>query len=163
LSGGPFEGGGQVRQLVSLVDLPPTLLDACGIDIPDAMEGRSILPLLRGEAADWPEEVFVQISESHTGRAVRTGRWKYSVGAPAEHEQDGSSDVYEEQFLYDLKHDPYELCNIIDLGSHAPVRARMRQRLLRRMREAGEPEPRIIEHPVADSGQRIVLPEEIDQ
>ena len=70
------------QQLVSLVDLPPTLLDAGGLPVPAAMQGRSILPLLRGQAVDWPEEVFIQISESQVGRAVRTRRWKYGVDAP---------------------------------------------------------------------------------
>ena len=42
--GNPLEG--QIRQLVSIVDLPPTLLDAAGLSIPDVMQGRSILPLL---------------------------------------------------------------------------------------------------------------------
>ena len=64
LHGPGFNGGGQLQQLVSLVDLPPTLLDAAGIPVPEEMQGRSILPLTRGETDGWPEEVFVQISES---------------------------------------------------------------------------------------------------
>ena len=54
----------------------PTLLDAAGIDVPAHMQGRSLLPLLKGVSDEWPEEVFVQISEAQTGRAVRTQRWK---------------------------------------------------------------------------------------
>src|SRR5690606_11868893 len=67
LAGPGFEGGGELPELVSLVDLPPTLLDACAIDVPATMEGRSIMPLLRGQRQGWPDDVFVQISESHTG------------------------------------------------------------------------------------------------
>jgi arylsulfatase A-like enzyme len=70
LQGPGFDGGGRLRQLVSLIDLPPTLLDAAGIAAPAIMRGRSILTLLRG-GAERPEEVFVQISESQVGRAVR--------------------------------------------------------------------------------------------
>jgi len=51
LHGGPFSGGGQVSQLVSLIDLPYTLLDAVALPRPAAMQGRSILPLLRGASA----------------------------------------------------------------------------------------------------------------
>ena len=47
----------------SLIDLPPTLLDAAGLPVPETMQGRSILPLVRDTGADWPEEMFVQISE----------------------------------------------------------------------------------------------------
>ncbi len=147
LRGGPFTGGGQLQQLVSLVDLPPTLLDACGVAVPATMQGRSILPLLRRDAqaiADWPQEVFVQISESQVGRCVRTHRWKYSVrDAEGEDRRDGSAGRYVEEFLYDLHHDPYELTNLVEFDSHARVRQVMRERLLRRMAEVGEVPPTI--------------------
>ena len=161
LCGGPFEGGGQVRQLVSLVDLPPTLLDACSLPVPPAMQGRSILPLLRGERAEWPEEVFVQISEEQLGRAVRTRRWKYSVVAPEKDAwRDAASDHYVEQFLYDLESDPHELRNLIGLQSHQVVAQVMRERLIRRMVAAGEAAPRIDLAPAKEAGQRRVSAEE---
>ncbi|MEJ7652263.1 MAG: sulfatase/phosphatase domain-containing protein [Chloroflexia bacterium] len=117
--GGPFDGGGRLRELVSLVDLAPTLLDAAGLTVPDDMQGRSILPLLRGERHGWPEEVFVQISESEVGRAVRTGRWKYSVVAPdSDPALEAGCDRYVEQHLYDLEADPYELTDLLGLESH---------------------------------------------
>jgi arylsulfatase A-like enzyme len=153
-----FKGGGHVHELVSLVDLPPTLLDAAGIDVPESMSGRSILPLLRGDNDDWPEEAFVQISEAQIGRSVRTQRWKYCVDAPSTADRrDGGSDLYEEQYLYDLEYDPYELTNLIARQSHRGVADVMRERLIRRMTEAGEDRPDIA--PPADilpSGQRIV-------
>ena len=62
--------------------------------------GRYILPLLNGEGNDWPEEVFVQISEAQVGRAVRTQRWKYCVDAPDKTgNQDSGSDQYVEQSI----------------------------------------------------------------
>jgi len=161
LRGPGFDGGGQVRQLVSLVDLPPTLLDAAGLPVPDGMEGRSILPLLRGETAGWPEEVFVQISESQVGRAVRTQRWKYGVSAPG---RDGwrepAADRYVEEYLYDLQADPYELTNLIGLESHREVAGVMRGRLVRRMIEVGEGEPAIEAAPERPGGQRRVSADE---
>jgi arylsulfatase A-like enzyme len=162
LWGPGFEGGGQVRQLVSLVDLPPTLLDAAGLPVPANMQGRSIVPLLQGETEDWPEEVFLQISEAQVGRAVRTQRWKYSVVAPDKHGgRDSASDHYVEEFLYDLQADPYELTNLIGFESHQEVAAVMRARLLRRMVEAGETEPTIEPAPARPSGQRRVDPQEV--
>jgi arylsulfatase A-like enzyme len=161
LRGGPFTGGGQLQQLVSLVDLPPTLLDACGIEAPESMQGRSILPLVRRDAravADWPGEVFVQISESQVGRCVRTHRWKYSVrDVSGEDRRDGSAGRYAEEFLYDLHYDPYELVNLIGFESHTPVRRVMRDRLTRRMVAAGEAAP-VIDEPakLAKAGQRFV-------
>ena len=144
LIGPGFNSGGQVDELVSLVDLPATLLDAAGIEVPNHFEGRSILPLVRREAADWPEEIFIQISESQVGRAVRTQRWKYSVAAPDQNGwDDPDSDQYQEEFLYDLRADPHELDNRIGLESHQEVAAVMRARLIRRMVAVGEKEPTI--------------------
>ena len=161
LQGPGFNGGGRVCQLVSTVDLPLTLLDAAGLPIPKEMQGRSILPLLRRETEGWPEEVFIQISEAQVGRAVRTHRWKYSVVAPDKKgNQDPASDHYVEEFLYDLEVDPYELANLIELQAYRGVAAVMRERLLRRMVEAGEARPTIEPAPTHPSGQRRVYPQE---
>jgi arylsulfatase A-like enzyme len=142
-----FDGGGQVQKLVSLVDFPPTLLEAAGLPVPGDMQGRSILPLLRGEQ-EWPEEVLVQISESQVGRAVRTRRWKYAVVAPeADGKKDPASDRYVEDALYDLREDPYELRNLIGSKSHQGVAKGMRRRLIQRMTGIGEPEPAITPAP----------------
>ena len=95
------------------MDLVPTLLDASGIEPTDEMIGRSLMPILRGESKDWEQEVFIQISESQVGRALRTSRWKYGIVAPdGDGWNDISSDNYVETYLYDLHSDPYELQNL---------------------------------------------------
>jgi len=160
LSGPGFEGGGRVQQLVSLVDMPPTLLDAAGLPVPSEMAGRSILPLLRRKRAGWPDEIFVQIGESQVGRAVRTRRWKYGVGAPDVHPLEPSADRYKEQYLYDLECDPYELTNLFGRDSHGEVSRIMRERLIRRMQQAGEAVPEIEPAPQRRGGQRRVSDEE---
>ncbi len=161
LQGPGFDGGGQVQSLVSLVDLPPTLLDAAGLPVPPAMQGRSLMPLLHRQSAEWPEEVFIQISESQVGRAVRTRRWKYGVHAPQCHgSRDAGADAYTEEFLYDLHSDPYELTNLVGLESHQEAARVMRERLVRRMVEAGEPAPTIEVAPARAGGQRRVTPAE---
>ena len=156
LSGPGFRGGGQVQELVSLIDLPPTLLDAAGLEVPEAMQGRSILPLLggRGRAAGWPEEVFVQISEAQTGRAVRTERWKYGVDAPGE--RGPWAERFVEQYLYDLHADPWELVNLVASKAHRPVAEEMRGRLIRRMVQAGERAPEVEPAEASPMGQRRV-------
>lgn len=161
LHGPGFDGGGQISQLVSLIDLPPTLLDAAGIAIPPEMQGRSLLPLTRGQVAEWPDEAFVQISESEVARAVRTQRWKYGVVAPGKDpNRDSCADLYEEKYLYDLMADPYELTNLVGQESHREVAVIMGDRLKRRMVEAGEQIPEIRPAPARKSGQRRVSPEE---
>ena len=157
LSGPGFKGGGRIEDLVSLVDLPPTLLDAAGLEVPPTMQGRSVLPLVRGDGTGWPEEVFVQISEAQVGRAVRTQRWKFGVDASdLEGARVPGAEEYHEQYLYDLQADPYELTNLIGLESHREVADIMSQRLLRRMEQINEPPARIVPAPVRGQGQRRV-------
>jgi arylsulfatase A-like enzyme len=162
VQGPGFNGGGEINNLVSLLDLPPTLLDAAGIPIPDEMTGRSILPIISRQETNWPEEVFIQISESQVGRAVRTHRWKYGVTAPEKDAwNDSCSDHYVEEYLYDLEADPYELSNLIDFNSHAEVARVMQERLIRRMVEAGENAPQIESVPKHTYGKRHVKPHEL--
>jgi arylsulfatase A-like enzyme len=145
LTGPGFTGGGHVHQLVSLLDLPPTLLDAAGLPVPPEMAGRSIRPLLRGQNEDWPAEILVQISESQVGRALRTYRWKYAVSAPdGDGRTDPSAAVYHETELYDLEVDPYELTNLAGLESHSDLCDNLRARLITRMTAAGEAAPEIV-------------------
>jgi arylsulfatase A-like enzyme len=128
---------------VSLIDLPPTLLDAAGIGVPAAMQGRSVLRMANeGPVAD---DVFVQVSESHVARALRTRRWKYEVEAPG---ADGWNEMagrrYVEALLYDLDADPHELDNLVASPAQAATRAELRQRLLERIAAAGEEVPEIV-------------------
>jgi arylsulfatase A-like enzyme len=163
IRGPGFDGGGALRQMVSLIDLPPTLLDAAGIAVPKTFQGRSILPLVRERSMDWPDDVYVEISESQCGRSIRTGRWKYSVHAPEVKSSTPHAEKYVEQFLYDLYADPYELKNLIGIKSHEPVAVKMRQRLLKRMAEIGLPPCEIVPAPwEAGAGQRRVTDAEIN-
>lgn len=156
ITGPGFDSRGQIRELVSLIDLPPTLLDAAGIPVPESMQGRSILPLLRRETKDWPDDVYVQISEAQVGRAIRTSRWKYSVSSPEPIGDVPYAERYAEEFLYDLQADPYELTNLIGFESHREVTAVLRERLRRRMEEAGEAPAEILTAKDKKSGQRRV-------
>lgn len=164
ITGPGFESGGRLKELISLVDLPPTLLDACGIPVPEHMVGRSILPLVNREREGWPDDIYVEISESQVGRAIRTHRWKYCVVAKDQNGwQTPTAECYTETALYDLMADPYELNNLIGYESHQEVARVMRERLLRRMQAAGEALPEIQLAPVRPSGQKQVSEKEIYQ
>ena len=136
--------GRVIDDLVSLIDVPPTLLDVAGLPVPGEMRGRSTVPLVRGEADAWPDEAFLQISEAEVGRAIRTRQWKYAVYAPDRDPwKDPGSSVYEERYLYDLDADPHERTNLIGRSDRAEIAGRLRARLLARMVEAGEAAPEI--------------------
>ncbi len=131
ITGGAFTGGGKVDELVSLIDLPATVLDIAGVEIPEHFMGKSLTDK-KGH-----ESVFMQISESQIGRAVRTDRWKYSVSA--KNEDKAFADYYTEDFLYDLKNDPYERTNLIDNPAFSQTKAELRAILIEHMKKAGEP------------------------
>jgi arylsulfatase A-like enzyme len=143
IRGPEFTGGATPSPLVSLIDLPPTLLTAAGVTPPPTMRGRPLQAPAADETAPWPDEVFLQISESQCGRAIRTRRWKYSVRAPDADGQVPSSAVYVEDCLYDLETDPHEQNNLASDPRLVEVRRELAQTLRRRMREAGEAEPEI--------------------
>ncbi len=151
-----FDGGGRIAQLVSLIDIPPTLLDAAGIAVPPAMQGRSFLPLVRKRDVAWPDDVFIQISETQVGRAIRTRRWKYCVTAPG---LDGNvhadSPRYVEESLYDLLADPHELNNLAGGAAYAEAATVLRARLIKRMVEAGEAAPIIEPAPARRSFSQL--------
>jgi len=144
-SGPGFSGGKVVNELVSLIDLPPTILNEGGIETPAYMRGRPLQELVKGETTDWPEEVFLQISESQVGRAIRTKKWKYSVRAPGKGGSDPNSDTYAEDFLYDLEADPHERNNLVQSKEHVAIRERLSEILKNRMVQAGEQEPMIVQ------------------
>lgn len=143
LCGPGFKGGATEENLVSLIDLPPTLMRAAGITVPESMKGRPLQEALGKESGDWPEEVFLQISESQCGRAIRTRRWKYSVSAPNVSGNASAADCYIEDFLYDLENDPHEKNNLIADSAHQLIREELRGRLLQCMMNAGEKKPSI--------------------
>ena len=118
--------------------LPPEIVVAAGRGwhmLP--VQARGKLPLVKG----WPEEAYIQISETEVGRAIRTRKWKYGVVAPDKLPwKDATSDRYVETYLYDLESDPYELNNLTGRKSHRDIANQLKRQLLRRMKAAGEPE-----------------------
>jgi arylsulfatase A-like enzyme len=152
LSGPGVPRGQRIGNLVSLIDLPPTLLAAAGVPAAPGMRGRPLSALWGGQrsgpgldAAPWREEIFAQISESEVARTIRTRRFKYAVRAPGKDgTRDSCSDLYEESFLYDLDADPHERANLVAEAGLEEVRGILRERLLARMAEAGESEPEIV-------------------
>lgn len=139
-TGPGLDGRGAHDGMASLIDLPATLLDLAGIPVPEAMQGTSLLRVEPKETDD----VFIQVSEDHVGRALRTRRWKYEVIArDADGWDDMNAAAYSEAHLYDLAADPHELTNLAASPDHAEIRAELRERLLARMAAAGEAIPRI--------------------
>jgi len=163
IAGPGFEGGGERRELFSLIDFAPTLLDAAGIAPPETMDGSSLLPQINRTAkAPWRDSLFFQVSESEIGRGIRTERWKYAVTAPnADPWTESRSEEYEEAYLYDLQEDPYELTNLIGFTPLRGVASVLKRNLENRIASIEDRRPRIRDaQPVEDFYIRGRKPDE---
>ncbi len=138
-----FEGGKRIQEIVSLIDMPATLLDCAGIPVPESYHGHSVKALVTQQATDWQQEAFLQISESQVSRAIRTNRYKYCVRADADAWRDAGADTYYEYECYDLTLDPTECDNKVSDPAYADIRATLAARLTERMIQAGEQAPTI--------------------
>jgi arylsulfatase A-like enzyme len=143
-AGPGFAPNTAIDEIVSLIDLTPTLIDAAGVAVPASMRGKSLLPLLHDPAtrSQWPSEAYIQISESICGRAVRMEDWVYCAYDPtvARGESAGSQH-YTDFALYSVSGDPYQQVNLIGRPEFRQVADRMRERLIKMIVEHGEAEP----------------------
>ncbi len=164
IQGPGFNNRQTVTELVSMIDIAPSILDMVGVKVPSCMQGRSFIPLLHDETAraQWRNEVLIQISESEIARALRTPEWTYVALAPqANPLKDPGSKRYQDYQLYNNRADPHQLVNMIGrldarwpddkillnyVGHQRSMReitAHLRERLIERMVEAGEDRPEI--------------------
>ncbi|MDP0498299.1 MAG: arylsulfatase [Verrucomicrobiota bacterium JB024] len=123
-----IQAGSRINEPVELRDVMPTLLSCAGLPVPDVVEGRSFLPLARGETADWRTHLHgehISFGDSST-QWLTDGHEKYIWFSQWDREQ-----------LFDLDEDPDELH---DLSTTRPGRtAHWRQVLIKELegREEG--------------------------
>lgn len=145
IHGPGFENAQQIHQMVGIIDVAPTLLDIAGAAIPSSMKGSSLLPLIRDEKARaaWPNQQLLQISESMTGRAIRTPDWTYCIAEITGTTNQSSAPIYQEYQMYDQRNDPHELTNLAGRKEYRKQADILREDLLKLMAAAGEPTPEI--------------------
>jgi arylsulfatase A-like enzyme len=109
--------GKVAEELVGSIDLMPTLLDMTGRPTPGKVQGKSLLPLMRGRARGWREVVFSEGGYPGKGHGVssmaRTQSHKYVRHTKGE-------ELFEE--LFDLERDRWERENEIGNPEYAGVR-----------------------------------------
>lgn len=127
----------QVRdEPVELMDIMPTLLEAVGLPIPESVEGRSLIPLARGEVNEWREYI-------HGEAAHRNAGTEYEPDIASHFLTDGRrkyiwrSDSGRELF-FDLEKDPHELKDLVDDSDRQAEVKRWRTRLVNELN--GRPE-----------------------
>ncbi|WP_392839486.1 sulfatase-like hydrolase/transferase [Streptomyces sp. LN500] len=117
------------REFVTLTDCTATILDLAGCDPTPAADSRSLLPLVRGEHPDWPDELLAEFHGHHfpyPQRMLRDDRYKLVVNPESVNE------------LYDLHADPHELSNRYEHPEMADVRRRLMRRMYDLLRDRGD-------------------------
>ena len=138
IEGPGFNRGVQIPEIVSHVDLAPSLLAAAGLTPPPSMQGHSFLPLLDRRAEGWRNEAYFELSEFVTGRGLRTPQYTYAVSAPKVPgwRAVNGAEKYVEYMLYDLYADPYQRVNLAGRVPNRAVSEELRKRLIARIQEA---------------------------
>lgn len=132
--------------LTEFIDVAPTILDRCGVKAPAAVQGRSLLPVLKGEATAHRDRVFVEYSENEEA-AVRTTRWKLIYTTGKRKREDGYDTgkplpgrVVQ---LFDVVSDPDETTNLTTKPEHGMVVDELTARLAVHLAKTAR-EPKLI-------------------
>lgn len=155
---GGFEGGRVIEPMIEQFDLYPTVLELIGASPRPWAEGKSLLPLVRGETEALHDYVYTEQTyhgDAEPIRAVRSERYKLvrriMTPAPVKRHDGPTTGLLEEigwyersdahEELYDLYLDPQEACNRIGEESYAGVRSELSSALDSWMSRTGDPFP----------------------
>ncbi len=122
---GKVKPGSEINELVMNIDFAPTLLEAAGATIPEAIQGKSVLPLLEEAKIQWREAVYYHYYEypgehqvmPHFG--IRTQDYKLIRFY-------GEGDFWE---LYDLQQDPGEMNNLYGKPAYEKITLTLKEGL----------------------------------
>jgi len=154
-----FNGGRTVNAMISQMDLYPTICELLNIEKPAWLQGKSLLPVVRGAAPQLHEEIFAEVNYHaayEPKRAVRTPRYNYMrhfgdrVHSVLPNCDDGlSKDVWlkngwrdqlvPRELLFDTLFDPAEGRNLVSDPAYAATLSDMRSRLDTWMRNTQDP------------------------
>lgn len=131
--------GRVVKELVVGQDLPATILELCGLPVPDSYQGESMVPLIEGKKVAWRKEVFCENLFTDQGyprmEAVRGTEYKYIRYFSKKNDRmeylpdasiEGEKPVYEE--LFKISDDPHEQNNLAINPEYASVLNAHRER-----------------------------------
>ncbi len=123
-----FDGGNRVTKLTEFLDVYPTLCELVGLPIPAHAEGKSLVPLMRGEDLTLHEAALTQMSHSRgenatMGWSIRTPHYRYIEWRSADFSANKAifGNRAQAAELYDYETDPLERENLADKDDHAAV------------------------------------------
>ena len=136
IKGNEFEKGKIENKMVSLIDLPPTLLNSGLISAPEHFQGEPLQT--KGDYGF----AFVQISESQCGRAIRTNDYTYSVSCAKF--LSSHSNIYFEDYLYDNRNDKAQKNNLINSKDYENIKKELKILLLNQIEKIEGKRPKIL-------------------
>ena len=128
IKGPGIPAGRQVSQIVSLLDIGPTLVQLTGGDA-FPCHGRSLTPLWQPEQPAWPSEAFAECHGQrffYTQRILWQNNYKYVFNG------------FDEDELYDLATDPYEMHNLAGNPALRPILEAMADRMWQIIHQTGD-------------------------
>ncbi len=121
---GVIPWGRATNALVELIDVVPTLLELCRVEIPQDIQGRSLVPLFRGDVLSHPDHGVAEYADN-AEVMVRTDRWKLVYSAGNRKRRDGYAlgaiPPGRSLRLYDLENDPGEINNVAGCPGNAAM------------------------------------------
>ena len=135
--GGNIKSGEVSDELISAIDIMPTILEACGVKAPENLQGRSLLPILRGEkVSNWRRYMFGEMTfhepkQYKPSRTVRDDRYHlihnlYTTDMP-------------EWELFDLLTDPDERENLAENPAYSTQLEKMKKELYKWRKDTNDP------------------------
>jgi arylsulfatase A-like enzyme len=107
------------------------VLDVAGAPIPEHLDGKSLLHLLRGNGADWRPYIDLEHNVCYDvinhWNGLTDGKWKYIFHAYSGEEQ-----------LFKLESDPHELLDLTKLPEHSETLLLWRDRMVEHLQERGD-------------------------
>jgi arylsulfatase A-like enzyme len=159
MRGPEFSGGKVLDAMISQIDLFPTICEVLHLEKPEWLQGKSMMPLVRGEVNEINEEIFAEVSHHaayEPKRAVRTRRWKYirrfgdrktpvlpnTDDSPSKQvwtDNGWANRELQEEVLFDLLFDPNEANNLAADPAYTEILQNMRTRLDNWMQRTNDP------------------------
>jgi arylsulfatase A-like enzyme len=133
-SGPGIPAGRSVGAFAYLFDVYPTVCELVGAPIPESLEGRSLAPIIRGEADSVRDTIFLAYRDIQ--RAVRRGRWKLIRYPRIDKTQ-----------LFDLEADPHETQDLAADPGHAKMVRELKAAMREQQRLFGDPQPLVVAEP----------------
>lgn len=156
---GGFDGGRAINPMISQMDLYPTICELLNIEKPSWLEGKSLMPVLRGETEQLHDEIFAEVNYHaayEPKRAARTPRYNYirhfgdrvhpvlpncddSLSKDVWLKHDWKDQIVSHELLFDTLFDPTEGHNLVNDPAYSAVLGEMRSRLDGWMKRTDDP------------------------